>query len=66
MTTIYKLLAIAMVLIGALVLAKATQHAFQMEKVTLPMHCTNDGCRVIFADGTLSKSTYPQPSEVSR
>lgn len=66
MTTIYKLLAIGMILTGALVLAKATQSAFQSDRVALPMHCTSDGCRAIYTDGTLSKSTYPQPKEVSR
>lgn len=62
---VYRVLAILIVLIGALVIAVATQRMISDDRVQLPLHCTSDGCRAILPDGTLSQTTYPQP-EVSR
>jgi len=66
MSRLYRALAVAMIMIGMLVIAVSIQRAFRAWGAQMPLHCTSDGCRAILRDGTLSTTTYPQPSGVSR
>ena len=59
----YRIIAVTLILLGILVIAKATTkrtHA-QSETITMPIRCDGDGCRAIMPDGTLSFAQVAKP-----
>ena len=63
MTRIYRILAIALIFIGLIVVAKTIQGSVTdaLNVKTNPIYCDAKGCRTIQKDGTLADDSLPRP-----